>query len=461
MTIKKLANFLLSSDRGHFSELPKAPIDWLTHPAVRFFKIEAVAGLMLLFFTLLALILANSPFGDDFKRIWDVSLGINFHKYSFERTLHDWINDALMTFFFFLIALELKREIILGEFSRPRLAMLSVSAAVGGMIVPAIIYLYFQYGELGQNGWGTVMATDTAFVLGGLALLGKRIPRTLRIFMLSLAVVDDIGATMVVVFGYGSQISFPYIAFSLIGFTVVRLMALAGIRSVGLFFGVGAIIWLCIDASGIHGTVTGVILGLMTPTIKWVSDESLHNIVDAVAAHPPGAQWGDSPYTKHVLKTAEAAAREALSPVERLEIMLHPWVAFVIMPLFAFANAGIDLTNMAYSNSITTAVFFGFVLGKPIGIFLFSWLAVRFGFAILPTDVNWRMIFASGMLAGIGFTMAIFISNLAFNAELVPAAKLGILLASLVSGFLGVGLLYFFTRTQGSAPAILKISPTK
>lgn len=450
MAIKKLASMLLSNDRGHISELPKAPIDWLIHPTSRFFKIEAVAGLMLLFFTLLALILANSPFDDDFKQVWEMSLGITFHTYSFERTVHDWINDALMTFFFFLIALELKREIILGEFSKPRLAMFSVSAALGGMIVPAMIYLCFQHGELGQNGWGAVMATDTAFVLGGLALLGKRIPRTLRIFMLSLAVVDDIGAIIVVAFGYGSQIILIYIAFSLVGFAVIRLMALAGIRSVGLFFGVGAVIWLCVDASGIHATVTGVVLGLMTPTIKWVNDERLHNIIDAVATHPPGEHWGDSPYAKHVLKTAEAAAREALSPVERLEIMLHPWVAFVIMPLFAFANAGVDLMNMVYSNSITIAVFFGFVLGKPIGIFLFSWIAVHIGVAILPTGLTWRMIFASGMLAGIGFTMAIFISNLAFDTELVASAKLGILLASLISGFLGVGLLYIFTRTQDS-----------
>ncbi|WP_018274869.1 Na+/H+ antiporter NhaA [Teredinibacter turnerae] len=420
----------------------------MTHPVSRFFKIEAAAGLLLLFFTLLALILANSPLSDQFENIWKMPLGVNFNEYSFERTLHDWINDALMTLFFFLIALELKREIVLGDFSQPRLAMLSISAAAGGMLVPALIYSFFQYGELGQHGWGTVMATDTAFVIGGLALLGKRIPRTLRVFMLSLAVVDDIGAILVVALGYGSQLNFSYVALSLFGFVVIRLMALAGIRSIGLFFGVGGVIWLCVDASGIHATVAGVILGLMTPTNKWVSDERLHKIVDCIVPFPPGEQGSGDTHARQVLKTAEAAAREALSPVERLEIMLHPWVSFAIMPLFAFANAGIDFANMTFSTSISLAVFLGFLLGKPIGIFLFSWLAVRLRIAILPNDLNWPLVFSAGILAGIGFTMAIFIANLAFEPELIASAKLGILLASLSSGILGISLLFFLTRTN-------------
>ncbi|GAB2189089.1 Na+/H+ antiporter NhaA [Sessilibacter sp. MAH4] len=430
--------------------MPAVPIDWLTQPVRRFIKIEAAAGLLLLFFTVLTLIVANSPFGDFFKDIWKISFGLTINGYSFERTLHDWINDALMTLFFFLIALELKREIVLGDFSQPRLAMLSISAATGGMIVPALIYLFFQHGELGQHGWGTVMATDTAFVIGGLALLERRIPRTLRVFMLSLAVVDDIGAIMVVAIGYGKQLSFSYIGLSLIGFVVIRLMALAGIRNLGLFFGVGIIIWLFVDASGIHATATGVILGLMTPTTKWVSEERLRKIIDCVVMPPSKEYLSDNIHNRQLLKTAEAAAREALSPVERLEIMLHPWVSFVIMPLFALANAGIDLVNMKFSSSISMAVFLGFFIGKPLGISLFSWLAVRLKIASLPNDLNWSLVFSASILAGIGFTMAIFIANMAFTTELIASAKLGILLASLASGILGISLLFFLTRKNNT-----------
>lgn len=446
MPLKNLTDFLLSNKRGEPTQLPKSPIDWLTYPASRFFKIEAAAGLMLLFFTVMALYLANSSLSEQFKNFWETSVGINIGAFNFERSLHGWINDAVMTLFFFLIALELKREVVLGELRKPRLAILSISAAVGGMLVPASVYLLLQFGEIGQNGWGTVMATDTAFVIGCLALLGKRIPKSLRVFMLSLAVVDDVGAIIIVALGYGSQISIIYVTLSLFGFLVIRMMALLGIRSVTLFFLMGGLIWLCVDASGIHATVTGVILGLMTPTNKWVSDDRLHKIVDCVVAYPPGDHWTDDSRSRQVLKTAEAAAREALSPVERLETMLHPWVGFVVMPLFAFANAGITLANMKFTVSITLAVFLGFVLGKPIGIFLFSWLAVRLRFAVLPPDLHWPMIFAAGMLAGIGFTMAIFIANLAFGPEHIDSAKLGILSAALFAALSGLILLRFSTR---------------
>ncbi|MCW9000115.1 MAG: Na+/H+ antiporter NhaA, partial [Kangiellaceae bacterium] len=190
-----------SSKRGHPTQLPKEYIDWIVQPITRFVKVEATAGVVLLFFTLLALSLANSPLSDTFASFWHISLGINLGDIVFERSLHGWINDAAMTLFFFLIALELKRELVLGELRNPRLAMLSISAALGGMLVPALVYLFFQYGEPGQRGWGTVMATDTAFVIGCLALLGRRIPKSLRVFMLSLAVVDDIGAIVVVAIG--------------------------------------------------------------------------------------------------------------------------------------------------------------------------------------------------------------------------------------------------------------------
>ncbi len=436
--------------RGHPTQLPKAYIDWLIQPVSRFLKIEAAAGAVLLMTALAALYLANSPYSEWFNHLWHISIGVNIGSVEFERSLHAWINDAVMTLFFFLIALELKREMVLGELRSPRLAMLSISAAIGGMLLPASIYLYFQFGEPGQQGWGTVMATDTAFVIGCLALLGTRIPKSLRVFMLSLAIVDDIGAIIVVAVGYNDHIHWIAIGAALLGFVVVKAMALIGFRSITLFFIFGSLIWLAVDASGIHPTVTGIILGLMTPTHKWVNDDRLHTIMDCVVAYPPGDHWSGDTLERQVLKTAEAAAREALSPVERLEIMLHPWVGFVVMPLFAFANAGIPLTGTDFTAPVTLAVFLGFVLGKPAGVVLFSWVAVQLRVATLPKDLTWRTILAGGMLAGIGFTMALFIANLAYSPEQVDAAKLGILCASAFSALMGLTLLRFFTQAKNS-----------
>ncbi|MCC2617292.1 Na+/H+ antiporter NhaA [Aestuariibacter halophilus] len=445
MRIKKLTNWLVAESRGHAAQLPQSPVDWLTHPLGRFFKIEAAAGLVLLFFTLLALCLANSPLASDFAQLWRISIGINIGDMSFKRSLHAWINDAVMTLFFFLIALELKRELVLGELRKPRLALLSVSAAAGGMLVPAGIYILFQFGESGQHGWGTVMATDTAFVIGCLALLGQRIPKSLRVFMLSLAIVDDLGAIIVVALGYGKQLDAFYIVAALSGLAVIKAMSMMGIRSIALFFIAGGAIWLLVDASGLHPTVTGVVLGLMTPTTKWVSDDRLHSIMDSVVAYPLGDHWTGNSIDQKVLKTAEAAAREVLSPVERLELMLHPWVGFVVMPLFAFANAGIPLFINDSSSAIALAVFIGFVVGKPAGIFLFSWFAVKLKLALLPADLPWLMIAGAGMLAGIGFTMAMFIANLAYSAEHLNGAKLGILSASVFCALVGIIVLVFAT----------------
>lgn len=453
MTIKdnntnKLSTPSVGAQRGHPTQLPKEHIDWVTRPVTRFLQIEASAGVVLLVFTVLAVSLANSPISEAFNHFWHLPIGINLGSIVFERTIHGWINDAVMTLFFFLIALELKRELVLGELRNPKLAILSIVAALGGMLVPALVYLFLQYGEPGQHGWGTVMATDTAFVIGCLALIGRDIPKSLRLFMLSLAVVDDIGAIIVVAVGYGSNINWLAIGLALIGFVFVRAMAFVGIRSIVLFFMMGGLVWLAVDASGIHPTVTGVILGLMTPTKKWVSDDHLHTIMDCVVAYPPGDHWsGDTPDRK-VLRTAEAAAREALSPVERLEMLLHPWVGFVVMPLFAIANAGVTLSAENLTTSLTLAVFVGFVVGKPVGIFLFSWVAVKLRIALLPTDLTWRMVLGGGMLAGIGFTMALFIANLAYSPDQINAVKLGILAASIFSAVLGFVLLRCFSCHQ-------------
>jgi len=439
----------MSNDRKNdagLSRLPTGFIDWLTKPFAQFVRIEAAAGLILLLFTIAALVLSNSPWSHQFLEVWETSIGVQVGSFEFGRSLREWINDALMTLFFFLVALELKRELVLGELNNPRTAALSVAAALGGMLVPAGFYFVLQFEQPGEHGWGTVMATDTAFVIGCLALLGRRIPQSLRVFMLSLAIVDDIGAILVVAIGYSGHIAWGALAMGACGVAFVFGMALFGVRSMAIYFLVGGLIWLAVDASGIHATVTGVIIGLLTPTRRWVSDERLHAILDRVVAYPAGDHWSGDTEDRKVLGLAETAARETLSPVERLEMMLHPWVGFVIMPLFAFANAGMPIAFVDLGNPVTGAVFVGFALGKPVGVLAFSWLAVRTGIARRPASLSWGFLAAGALLAGIGFTMALFIANLAFVPSLINAAKLGILSASVASAMAGIALLVWLSR---------------
>jgi len=311
------------------------------------------------------------------------------------------------------------------------------------MLVPAAVYLALQSGHPGEGGWGTVMATDTAFVIGCLALLGSRIPQSLRVFMLSLAIIDDIGAILVVAIGYTSYIHWGALALGAFGVAIARMLALLGVRSVPIYFLAGGLIWLAVDASGIHATITGVVLGLLTPARRWVDDARLYAILDRVVAHPADQQRRGSGDTKDrdTLLVAQTAARETLSPVERLEIVLHPWVGFAIMPLFAFANAGVPISLGDLGNPVAVAVFAGFVFGKPMGVLTFSWLAVRSGIAIRAPDLSWTLLAGGALLAGIGFTMALFIAHLAFSKDLIDAAKLGILSGSVASAVAGVALL--------------------
>ena len=439
-------------DHTELARLPREVVDRIRRPFARFLRIEAAGGAVLLLFTVAALVLANSPWAQPFLNAWELHAGVQIGSLQFGRSIREWINDGLMTLFFFLVALELKRELVLGELNNPRMAALSIAAALGGMLVPAALYLLLQSGAPGASGWGTVMATDTAFVIGCLALLGSRIPQGLRVFLLSMAIIDDLGAILVVAIGYGSEVGWSALALAALGIAVVRAMALLGVRSVALYTLVGGSIWLAVDASGIHATITGVILGLLTPARRWVSDERLYAILDRVIAHPADGDYGSgATKDRSTLQRAEIAARESLSPVERLEIALHPWVGFVVMPLFAFANAGVDLSTGDIGNPITVAVFVGFALGKPIGVLSFTWLALRVGLATRPRDLTWGLLAGGGLLAGIGFTMALFIATLAFSDALIGSAKLGIFLASIASALAGLAVLAWFSRRGASA----------
>ncbi len=353
-----------------------------------------------------------------------------------------------MTFFFFVISLELKREIVLGELRNVRVAALPFAAALGGMLVPVSIYMLLMAGRPGMHGWGTVMATDTAFVIGCLALFGSRIPPALRLFLLSLAIFDDVGAILVVAVGYGEAINWAALMLAIVGLGAVAGIGRLGIRSIPIYFLMGGLIWLCFDASGVHATIAGVALGLMTPTRVWVSDSRLRAILGRVLNYPRGEHWSGDTRDRRDLQKAGIAVSESLSPVERLEIILHPWVGFAVMPLFALANAGITFSRNDLDEPVSLAIMAGLVLGKPVGVFGFSWLAVSIGIATRGASLSWPLLAAGAFLTGIGFTMSLFIAGLAFAPDTLNAAKLGIVLGSVVSAMAGLTMLAWLTSRQ-------------
>lgn len=425
--------------------LPREIADRFTEPFARFLKIEAASGLLLLLAALAALGLANSPWSTPFLAFWETPVGLHFGPLDFSRSLRHWINDGLMTFFFFVVALELKRELVLGELRNLRMAAMPFAGALGGMIVPVSLYLALMRGQPGAHGWGTVMATDTAFVIGCLALFGSRIPPSLRLFLLSLAIFDDVGAILVVAVGYGEALNWTALALGVIGLAAVAGSARLGIRSVPVYFLFGGMIWLCFDASGIHATIAGVVLGLMTPTRVWVSDARLRAILGRVLSYPGGEHWSGDTTERHDLRQAGIAVTEALSPVERLEMMLHPWAGFVIMPIFALANAGVAISGADIGQSVSVAIFAGLAFGKPIGVLAFSWLAVRLGFATQASSLRWPFLAAGALLTGIGFTMSLFIAGLAYTPAMLDAAKIGILTGSVFSAAGGLLMLVWLT----------------
>jgi NhaA family Na+:H+ antiporter len=356
-----------------------------------------------------------------------------------------------MTIFFFVVGLEIKRELVAGELSDPKKAALPVMAALGGMVAPATIYLLLQHGEPGEPGWGIPMATDIAFVVGFLALLGSRAPLGLKILLLSLAIADDIGAVLVIAIFYSTQVSFAALGLAALGFAAVYGLNQIGVRSIAVYVLIGAAIWVAFLKSGVHPTVSGVLLGLMTPANAWVGRSTLYSVM----ADNLQRLVGDEDDARHeTFGQVGAAAREAVSPLERLEAALHPWVAFVIMPVFALANAGVRIEPSAFGHPVALAVAAGLFLGKPLGILLFSWTAVRTGIATLPSGVTWKVMLGAGCLAGIGFTMSLFIAGLALDETLLSAGKIGTLTGSAVSALAGMVLLSAFLPKRNSADGL-------
>ncbi len=419
-------------------------IDRALRPFQEFAHRESSSGLLLLACTAIALAWANSVFAESYTRLWEIPVTVGIGEFALRETLHHWINDGLMAIFFFLIGLEIKREVLVGELASPRRAALPLAAAVGGMVVPAILYLAINPSGPRAAGWGIPMATDIAFALGVLALLGPRVPLTLKVFLTALAIVDDIGAVLVIAFFYTADLSVNAVGVGACLLTLLVLCNVAGVRHLAPYALLGLALWVAFLESGVHATVAGVLLAFTIPARTRIDAgeflaRSHGALAEFAAAGVAEANVVTSRAHQEALLAIESAAEMAQAPLQKLEDKLHGVVAFGIMPLFALANAGVALSGgAAIGSPVALGVILGLVLGKPLGITLFAWLATKVGLAERPPDASWPKLHGVAWLGGIGFTMSLFIAGLAFNdAAVLTQAKLGILVASLAAGTVG------------------------
>lgn len=429
----------------------KDPIDRLLKPIDSFIHDQAAAGLVLFISTAVALFIANSQWGDAYRHFWHCPISLSVGGFTVARDLHHVINDGLMAIFFFVVALELKREFVGGELSELHNATLPFAAALGGMVFPALIYLLVVgVSSPEMVGWGIPMGTDTAFVLGMLAILGKRVPAAIKVFFITVAVADDIGAVSVIAFFYTSDISMQNLLLGGVFMVALVLMNLLGVRSVLAYglVGIGGL-WLAFLLSGVHATVAGVLAALAIPARTKMSEatypQRLRELADEFTNLPNAPGNVISADQQYLIRKVKRFSTYAETPLQRLEQGLHPWVAYVVLPLFALANAGIELPSSIFSSfesTVTLGVFLGLVLGKPLGLLGMSWLFVKLRLGRLGEGVHWGHMLGISVMSGVGFTMAVFINELAFAGE--PAqehAKLGILFASLVAGLIGFTIL--------------------
>jgi Na+:H+ antiporter, NhaA family len=424
-------------------------------PVQQFIHIQGISSIFLLAAAIAALVWANSPWQDSYHHVWEMELTLSHLRLPF----HEWIDDALMAIFFFLVGMEIKHEIVHGELADMRRAALPIFAALGGMIVPALLYAVLNHGYESQHGWGIPMATDIAFSLGVLGIM-KGVPPELKIFLLTLAIADDIGAIAVIAIFYSGSLDAGALIVGLFLLGVIFVMLRLGISQPILYFVLAVGFWIAILRSGIHATIAGVILGFMVPTTAPFSLKEFQEIGSGmVVKFRRALADGDEKTAKNLLGSFEVLAQSTESASERLTRQLNGWVSFLVLPLFALANAGVTFSGGIAREFLTSRVAWGILLGlivgKPVGVFGFSKLAVRWRFAQLPNGVSWRQIGAVGMLAGIGFTVSIFISSLAFDTDLYLAeAKTAVLAASVISGVLG----YLALREREPAPQPVKVA---
>lgn len=425
-------------------------------PFEQFLHAQTTTGIILIFMTMVALILANTPLAENYAQFFHTKVDFSIADWKLSSTIHHWINDALMAVFFFLIGLEIKREISVGELSSIKVAILPILAAIGGMIVPALIYSNINAGTQGAEGWGIPMATDIAFAISALVLLGKRVPPALVTFLVALAIVDDLGAVVVIALFYTEQIHMAPLAFAGVAFLVMIAMNRFGIHKVLPYFVVGVVMWFFMFQSGVHATIAGVIAALSIPSIPKRDPFNLRGelqvLLEEFDTQPIKENYMMNDRQKVILTEVKKRISNVETPAARLEHDLHIPVSIIIIPLFALANAGIAIDFSSIGETITqpvsVGIMAGLVLGKVLGIFGVAWLAIKFKIASLPHGSSMNQIFGVAFLGGIGFTMSIFVADLAFKSspELVFQAKVGILAASLFAGLFGYVWLRFVAK---------------
>jgi len=421
-------------------------------PFEHFIHAQTTTGLILMFMTIVALLLANSPFTENYAHFFHTKIDLNIGSWELSHTIHHWINDGLMAVFFFIIGLEIKREILVGELSSIKVALLPILSAIGGMLFPALIYFAINANTAGANGWGIPMATDIAFAISVLVLLGKRVPPALVTFLVALAIVDDLGAVLVIALFYTEQIHLLPLALAGGSFLILVAFNRFGIHMILPYFIIGLFMWFFMLESGVHATIAGVIAAMAIPSIPKEAPHDFSrrtkNLLDEYDSYPVCADHSIHERQKAILLNIKDSINAVGTPASRLEHDLHLPVALIVIPLFALANAGIaiDFSSMGATlmTPVSLGIIMGLILGKVLGIFGVAWLAIKLKIATLPQGSTMNQIFGVAFLGGIGFTMSIFVADLAFinNPELIFQAKVGILVASLCAGLFG----YFWLR---------------
>lgn len=434
------------------------PIDKLLGPARAFFRIEASGGILLLASTIFAVAWANSPWAESYYALWHKTyINVAIGSVAFHESLSHFVNDGLMVIFFFVVGLEIKREMLVGELASFQKAALPIAAAVGGMAVPAIIYAIINAGQESIRGWAIPCATDIAFALGIMAMLGKRVPLQLKVFLTAVAIVDDIGAVLIIALFYTSDMSFGALGVATAALLILVLLNVLGVRNSAVYIVLGLILWYAIYRSGIHATIAGVLLAFTIPSKFRIHGADFVSFSRTAVDEFEKAGGGDNDVLTNAdrqrwVRGLEAACERVQTPLSKMEYYLHPWSAYLIVPIFAIANAGVTFDS-GFLDAITTklslGIVLGLILGKQIGIMLFAAVAQKLGFGALPAGITWKHIYATSWLAGIGFTMSLFIANLGFGAgDLLETAKMGVLAASLVAGVIGFFILRFVTAPQ-------------
>lgn len=433
----------------------KTPIDILLKPVDNLLKNKASAGILLFIAVIAALVWVNLIDAESYHHLWENMIGFSVGSFSIEKSLHYWINDGLMTIFFFTVGLEIKREIMAGDLSSPKRAALPIAAALGGMVFPALVYLAFNNGTAAESGWGVPMATDIAFSLGVLSLLGKRVPLALKVFLTALAIVDDLGAVLVIAFFYTENLYINFLEWGGLFFALLIIGNLIGIRKSGFYIIIGTCgLWIAFLLSGVHATLAGVLIAAAIPARVKIDERFFLKKLNFLIDKFKHAKRTDSSFVteeqQDVLEQIKQTRAMAETPLQKMEHALNPIVTYLILPLFALSNAGLvinaEIIGSLFS-PISLGIGLGLILGKTIGIVVLSYILVKLKVSILPPNTTWVQMIGIGLMAGIGFTMSIFISELAFTNELMKEqAKMAILVASLIAGLGGYLILRFSTK---------------